>query len=162
MFDYKIALGITAVIMGILSYIPYFRDVFTGKTKPHAFTWFVWSLLTAIAFFAQLIEHAGAGAWVTATTSLFCFIVFLFALVRGHKDFPIVDWLCLASALFSLALWFFTKNPLVAIILITLTDAIAFIPTFRKSFSHPWEETIMLYAIAAIKFALGQFALETI
>ncbi len=162
MFNYKIMLGLIAIIIGIISYIPYFRDLFKGKTKPHAFTWFVWSLLTGIAFAAQVIEHAGPGAWVTGTTSLFCFIVFLFALVRGHKDFPFVDWLCLLSALFALGLWFFTKKPLTAVILITLTDAIAFIPTFRKSFSNPWSETVVLYALAAIKFAIGLLALETI
>ena len=58
----KTALGIFAILIGIYSYIPYFRDIFTGRTKPHAFTWFVWFLLTAIAFFAQLAGNGGAGA----------------------------------------------------------------------------------------------------
>ena len=38
MFEYKALLGIIAVILAFAGYIPYFRDLFLGKTKPHAYT----------------------------------------------------------------------------------------------------------------------------
>ncbi len=58
------------------------------------------------------------------------FYYFVLALVKGKKDFPLADWLCLAGCMAGLALWAFTGNPLAAIILITVIDMLAFAPTF--------------------------------
>ena len=63
--DYKTALTIIASGVSVVSYIPYFRDIFKRQTKPHIFSWFVWGLISIIAFFAQLAKGAGVGALVT-------------------------------------------------------------------------------------------------
>ena len=44
MLEYKIILGVAAVLIGIAAYIAYFRNIFAGKTKPHAFSWLVWGI----------------------------------------------------------------------------------------------------------------------
>jgi hypothetical protein len=36
--DYKAYLAIGTVVLAAASYVPYFRDMFAGKTKPHAFS----------------------------------------------------------------------------------------------------------------------------
>lgn len=41
MTDYKIVLGVVATILGFVGYVPYFRDIFRVKTRPHVFSWFV-------------------------------------------------------------------------------------------------------------------------
>ena len=56
MLEYKTILGIIAVIIALAGYVPYFRDIFRGKTKPHAFSWLVWASLTGIAFFGQIFD----------------------------------------------------------------------------------------------------------
>ncbi len=153
-------LGITAVIIGLIGYVPYFVTIFNGKTKPHAFTWFVWGLLTAIAFGGQIAGNGGAGAWVTGVTAFISFTIFALALVKGKKDFPLADWLCLAGCMLALALWAFTDNPLSAIILITGIDLLAFIPTFRKSYRKPYSEPAFTYSLSGLKFVVGIAALE--
>src|SRR3990167_9255905 len=129
----NVYLGILATLIAIYAYIPYFRNIFRGKTKPHAFSWFVWFLLTAIAFFAQVSDNAGPGAWVTGFTAVICFVIFIFGLKRGEKDIVWIDWLSLVGALLALGLWAITNEPLLSVILITLIDALGFVPTFRKS-----------------------------
>ena len=156
----KNLLGILAIIIGLIGYVPYFRTIFNGATKPHAFTWLVWGILTAIAFGGQIAGNGGAGAWVTGFTALISFAIFGFALFRGTRDFPIADWLCLGGCALALALWAFTKNPLLAIILITLVDMLAFAPTFRKSYSNPNSEPAFTYALSGLKFVVGIFALH--
>lgn len=158
----KTFLGILAIAIAIYSYVPYFRNILKGKTKPHAFSWFIWGLLTGIAFFAQLDDNGGAGAWVTGFTALACLTFFIFALKRGVKEIVLLDWLSLAGAMFALILWVLTSDPLLSVILITIIDALGFIPTFRKSFYKPNEETALTYSLSALKFAIAIVALGNV
>jgi len=82
----KTALGIIATVMAFVSYIPYIRNMLSGKTKPHAFSWLVWGTLTAIAFVGQVSKGAGPGAWVTGFTACVSFFIFVTALRTGEKD----------------------------------------------------------------------------
>lgn len=157
--DYKVLLGVTAVVIGFIGYVPYFRDIFSAKTKPHAFSWLVWGVLTGIAFVGQVVSGGGAGTWVTGFTTVICLVIFGLALSKGKKDFPLVDWLSLLGAGFALLLWFLTDDPLGAVILISIIDAVGFIPTYRKSYIRPSEETVFTYHMSSLKYLVGLFAL---
>lgn len=161
MTDYKTILGVLAVVIGFIGYAPYFRDIFRGKTKPHVFSWLVWSILTAIGFLAQITRDAGAGAWVTGFTALICFIIAGLAFKYGEKEITKVDWLCFIGALLGVVFWVITSNPATAVIIITITDAVAFFPTFRKTYYKPDEETLFEYAFASLKSLIGVFALSS-
>lgn len=158
--DFKAVVGFTAIVIGFIGYVPYFQNIFNGKTKPHAFSWLIWGILTAIAFFGQIEGNAGPGAWVTGFSAAICLVIFLIALIKGSKDFPLVDWLALAGSALALLLWYLTNSPLAAVILITIIDALGFIPTFRKSFYRPNEETTFTFSMSALKFSLGIIALN--
>ena len=155
-------LGLLALTIGLISYIPYFRGILANKTKPHAFSWFIWGLLTAIAFFAQVTSGAGPGAWVTGFSAIVCFIIVGFALVKGEKKITPSDWATFIAALATLPIWYATDNPLYAIILITLIDALGFYPTFRKSWHKPQEEVTVTYSLSAVKFAIALGALQNL
>lgn len=159
--DLKVALGIIATIIAFVSYVPYFRDIIRGQTKPHAFSWLIWGLLTGIAFIGQLIDNAGPGSWVTGFTTIVCLFIFIFALQRGEKHITKSDQISLAGAIMAIGLWLVTSDPLLAIILITVIDALGFYPTFRKSFYKPDQETAITYTLSAVKFAIAILALET-
>lgn len=158
--DIKIALAIIAVAMTLVGYFYYFKDIFAGKTKPHAFTWLVWASLTAIAFAGQISDDGGAGAYITLVTAFVSFVIFSLALFKGEKDITRSDWLSLGGAAAALLLWFFTSNPLSAVILITLVDFLGFVPTIRKSIHKPHEETLISYVLAGLKFILAIIALD--
>lgn len=160
--NYRDILGFLAVVIAFVGYVPYFRDILANKTKPHAFSWLVWGILTGIAFFGQVAGKAGPGAWVTGFTAVICLIIFVFGLVKGRKNIVFVDWLSLLGAGIALFLWFLTKEPLLSVILITIIDALAFFPTFRKSFMKPSEETATTYSLSGLKFVLSIFALNKI
>lgn len=155
-------LGLLALAIGLISYIPYFRGILADQTKPHAFSWFIWGLLTAIAFFAQVTSGAGPGAWVTGFTAIVCFIIVGFALVKGEKKITLSDWVTFIAALATLPIWYATDNPLYAVILITLIDALGFYPTFRKSWHKPQEEVTVTYGLSAVKFAIALGALQNL
>jgi hypothetical protein len=58
---------------------------------------------------------------------------------------------------FTIFLWQFTKNDLIAIILVCLIDATAFYFTFKKSYQKPHEEKLSAYVLWT--FQLIAFAL---
>ncbi len=161
MIEFKIILGIIAVIIGLISYFPYIRNIFRGKTKPHAYSWLVWTILTGTAFFVQILNKGGAGAWVTGLTAVFCLVVFILALKKGEKNITLSDKLSLGSAFLALLIWYLTSNPLIAVILIIIIDALGFYPTFRKSYHKPHEETAIMFFLAGLKFGIAIIALES-
>ena|SRR3989344_5291221 len=154
--------GGIAVALGLFGYVFYVRGISQGKVKPHAFSWFVWGLLTAIAFFAQITEGGGAGAWVTGVTAL---CSFCFALVGlGASSRVLIaksDWIFFIGALLTIPIWYFSGNPLWSVIIITIIDAVAFAPTFRKAFLNPETENGWTYTLSGLKFVVALFALES-
>jgi len=160
MIPYKIILASIGIGVAFIGYIPYFRGMFAGRTKPHAFSWLIWTILVSIAFAAQLSESGGAGSWVTGSSALLCFLVFLFAFVKGDRKFVLFDWMSLFLAFCAIALWVITNDPTFSIILVVVSDALGFLPSFRKAYLLPHEETASLYAFASIKFFLSLISLE--
>ena len=162
MYDYKTILGILAVVIGLVSYIPYYRDVLRGTTKPHPFSWFAFSLLMGITFFAQVLTGAGPGAWVTGISAVAVLGIALLSVWEGYREITTFDWVCFAGAILGIILWRATNDPLAAVIIVTVTDLIAFAPTYRKGYMKPGEETASLFALAATKYLISLFALSTL
>ncbi|MCC6954484.1 MAG: hypothetical protein IT290_10225 [Deltaproteobacteria bacterium] len=158
--DTKVALGVTAVVIGLASYVPYLQNIINGRARPHAFSWLVWGLLTVVSFAGQVVKGAGAGSRVTGVTAILCFVIFGFSLARGEKSITRGDCVSLSFALLAIPLWVVTNEPLLAIILVTVIDAVGFYPTVRKSWTKPWEETALTYFGSSVKFFLAILALE--
>jgi hypothetical protein len=38
----KELIGIVSASLAFVAYVPYFRDIFKVKTKPHPYSWFIW------------------------------------------------------------------------------------------------------------------------
>lgn len=158
--SFKLAIAIASVVMTIAGYLFYFKDIFAGKTKPHMYTWLIWGLLTGIAFFGQLADGAGTGAWVTGVTAAVSFLIVALSFKYGEKNITRSDTYFLIASLASIVLWLVTNDPLLSIILITIVDFVAFVPTIRKSLIKPGEETLIHYFFAGGKFVLAIIALE--
>lgn len=159
--QYKLILGYIAILLTFLSYIPYLKNIFQGKTKPHIFSWLVWTLITATAFAAQIVKGAGAGAWATGATTIICLIILIFSLFKGEKNLALFDWVGLVMSLAALISWWITRQPILAIFLVTIADAISSSLTFRKGFYKPFEETASTFALNSFKWIIAIFALQS-
>ncbi|MAG91952.1 hypothetical protein CMO83_04715 [Candidatus Woesearchaeota archaeon] len=118
-------------------------------------------VLQSTAFVAQIVKGAGAGAWAMGITALASFIISVLALFKGEKKFSKLDWGFFASALLAILLWWITKEPLLSVILVTITDALASLLTSYKSYYKPLEESATYFALSSIKWIAGIFALNT-
>ena len=159
LLDTKDLMGLVSVIIPLFGYGIYLRSVLRGQTKPHLFSWIVWTLSTGIMFVAQWQGGAEAGCWVTGMTTVLCGLVAGYAFLRGEKNITRSDWVALYGALMIIPVWWITKNVLWAVILSVVIEVMAFFPTFRKSWSKPWEENSILYMLEVLKWTIAFFAL---
>lgn len=156
----KTLLTTVSILFALLSYIPYFRDIRRHKTKPHAFTWLVWCVMSTSAYFSQVADGGGVASWVLAFTAVVNFAIFWIALYKGQKDITVLDWFCLFGAFIGLALMTFNEDPPLSLGLISAVNVIGFIPTVRKSMLKPQQETATTFAFTALKYFFSIIALE--
>jgi hypothetical protein len=152
--------GLAAVVFGLVSYVPYLWGMHHGRVRPHAFTWFLWGLLTAIAFAAQVADGAGPGSWITGVTAIVSLGVAGGAWHQSRlSNVVTVDWYFFFAALTAIPLWLLTRTPLYSVILVTAIDALAYVPTFRKSWHWPEQESVFTFVLGSLKFLLAIAAL---
>ena len=118
-------------------------------------------VLATITFFAQSARDGGPGTWATAFTAIVCFLIAVIAYLRGKGRIKKIDEVSLAGAALAVGLWYYTDNPLSAVLLAIVVGALGFVPTFRKAFDKPQEETAITYLLNGIKFAVAMLALES-
>ncbi len=157
----KESLVIAAVIMAIIGNIPYLIDIIKKKIKPHPYTWFIWSIVSAVTFFGALVKGGGIGVIPTATAEIFTIIIFLFSLQYGFKHVRKIDHYFLALALLGLIPWILTKDPTISVITVVSIDFIAFIPTLIKTYKDPKSEKSILYEMNVTRHILTLLTLQT-
>ena len=157
----KELLSVIAIALTFIAFIPYIRSIRQGKTKPHAFSWIIWASVTFIIFLAQLADKGGVGAWPIGVSGVITLYVAMLAYLK-KSDIIITkqDWLFFILAMFSLPFWYFTSNPLWAVVILTTVALLGFAPTFRKSYNRPYEESLLFYILMAIRNVLVIMALE--
>ena len=160
--DIQTVLGVSAVIIGFAGYVPYMWGIYTGTVKPHAFTWSIWGTLTGVAFFAQIAGDGGPGAWVTGFTAAMSFVFVAAGLTESSRSYIVrSDWLFFSAAIASIPLWYFSGDALFSVILISIIDFLAFIPTMRKAYQYPDTEPFQTYLLSGLKFIPSIFALSS-
>ncbi len=161
MVELKNAVGVLAIILTFIGYVPYIKDVVSGKTVPHIYSWFLWGFVTFIAFALQVSAGGGIGTFVTLTAALLCTVVFIIGFTKkGKKDITRLDTLFFFSALAALGFWLIAKQPVISAILTTGIDLLGFAPTIRKSWNKPYTETLSFYILNTIRFLLAVFSLQ--
>lgn len=159
--EYKIFLGYLALIIEAIAYAIYFVGIYRGKTKPHAFTWLVWGTLNAIGFAAVLISGGESVAVVLGVNALACFSIAAFGFKQHRVIYDKYDWAALSGAFIGIFLWWLTSDPLYAVVLISISDGVGMVPTYRKSYRLPFEENLSSFALGIFYYLLALLALNS-
>lgn len=161
--ELKVVLGAVAAGLALFSSYLYIKDIFRGNTKPHTYTWLIWSIVTTIAFFGQVVSGGGPGSWATGVAAVVT-ILTLFISLKGNygtKDITKLDTVCLVLAILAILPWLLIKNVLWSVLLATFIDLIAFVPTMRKTWHAPKSESLGSMWADAIKHALSMYSMGT-
>jgi hypothetical protein len=160
MMDIKIIFSGLAIILTFLAYVAYIKDILKGKTTPHAYTWLIFCLVNAFVFALQLMAGAGIGSFVSLVISITFFVIFILSLFKGEKHITFSDTIFFVLALMSFILWIITKQSVLSVVLLSIINIFAFIPTIRKSWNKPFSETILTYIINTVRYGIALLALE--
>ena len=159
-FDLKILLGSLAALVALLNYLPYVVGVVRRTLHPHAFSWIIFTIITATISVAQFSAGAGAGAWATGATAITTAVIAGFALRNGGYRITRFDTVSLVAALIAIPVWILTDNPLLAVIILTSIEVLGFLPTYRKAWLHPGDESQLAFILTIIKYVLALGAME--
>jgi hypothetical protein len=161
--DFRQLCAALALALTFYAFLPYLRDILRGRTKPHVFSWVIWGLTTLVVFFAQWRAGGGWGAWVIGLSGVLTLLIAALAWShRGDARITRLDWGFFLGALSSLPLWYFTDDPLWAVVVLTVVDLLGFGPTLRKVIDQPRSESPGFFALFFVRNVLVVFSLETI
>jgi len=157
----KTIFTIISLVFGFGVFLPYYINIWKKVAKPHLFSWLPWGILTGIGFISSLQGGGGEGSWIFALQSILCFGIAGYALVKGEKNITRIDWFFFVSAIIIMFIYAFTKNAVISILLAAIIDFLAFFPTFRKSYSKPYDEPALTYFSSFLSFLFSLGALQT-
>jgi hypothetical protein len=156
----KELVGLITVALAFIGLVPYIIDIFRNKTKPHVFTWVVWAMVTFLAFLGQWQKGAGAGSWTTGVTGILTIFIAIISIKKGSRDITKSDVIVFIMALIAIIPWLLTKDPTLSVIILTIVNTLAFIPTIRKTMKDPKSETFSSYVIHTFRHSLSIVALS--
>lgn len=158
---YKEFLSALAIALTFFAFFPYICSILKGEIKPHVFSWVIWGSTTFIVFLAQLKDGGGVGAWPIGVSGLITiYVAFLAYVKKADITITKTDWFFFLSAMMSLPLWYFTADPLWAVIILTGVDVFGFGPTVRKAYSHPFDENRLFFSLFMVRNLIVVIALE--
>jgi len=158
---HKETLSAAAIAITFIAFFPFIHAIIKGAIIAHVFSWVIWGATTVIVFFAQLEDKGGAGAWpIGVSGCITMFIALLAYLKRADMTITRTDWLFFASALASLPFWYFTSDPLWAVVILTAVDVLGFGPTVRKAYRSPRSESPAFFGLFAVRNLIVIMALE--
>ena len=158
---YKEILSVIAIALTFMAFYPYIRSIIRGDTKPHVFSWVIWGSTTFVVFLAQLEGKGGVGAWpIGVSGGITIFVAVIAYIKKADISITKIDWLFFVSAMSSLPFWYFTSDPLWAVVILTTVDVLGFGPTVRKTYSYPYSESLLFFMLVAVRNIIVIFALE--
>ena len=101
----------------------------------------------------------GRGIW--GVNAVVCFAVAGLAVKHGSLDIRRSDIISAVCALAAIPLWYVTRQPLAAVVIVILVEAFAYYPTFRKGHKKPHEELVFTYSVDAVRCLISLLAMES-
>ena len=99
---------------------------------------------------------------MNAVVIVICLFIIFFSIKNGFRDIRKLDIFVLIIAILAIIMWLITYDAFWSVILISFANIIAYIPTFRKSYSKPYEEAVYLYGINFFRHGISIMALTNI
>ncbi len=159
-FSYQEIMGILSTLLASSTLVLYIISIFKGQSKPHIYTWMVWTILASIGFAAQISDNAGSGAGAIGSVALLCALITMISIKYGNKNHTNIDRAFFLLSLLALLPWYIFQSAQWSVIIISIINVVGFFPTFRKSWKAPHEEKLIPFFLTSIAMFMSLFALN--
>jgi hypothetical protein len=154
--------GLLGGLVGVAGTLPYVRDMLRGSTVPHRGTWFVWSVIEAVA----VVSHrADGGGWLLvplAGQAAGTVAVFVLSVRRGVGGLTRTDLALIALAAVGILGWIRLDRPVVATACVVLADLVGMVLMVPKAWVAPESETVTTFAMASLGGALAAVSADAL
>ena len=141
--------GIVAGVLSVFAYLPYIIETLKGQTQPQRSTWFIWSVLSSMSFFAQVMEGATDSLWFSGVQASGTILVSILSIRYGTGSFlNRADSFILMGAAAGLCLWYFTDNAVYALAISIGISALGSLLTIAKAYRDPDSESILSWLVS--------------
>ena len=157
------AFGVAAGVASVIALTPYLWGILFGRTRPQQTSWFIWSILSTIAFFSQAYEGADHSLWFAGVQCSGTVVVLALSCTKG-KAAPLrpADTLTLLAAGIGIALWSFTENAAWALAITIFISLLGGVRTISGAYQDPAREPMMTWSIFTIASVLAILAVGKI
>ncbi len=151
--EWFIYVGTVLSFIGGLSYV---RLTLLGKVQPNKLSWLLIGIVPMIAFFAALSEGVGKQALLSFIVGVNPLMIFLASFVNKKAYWKLgkFDYYCGFFAFIAIVVWYLSGSGVWAIIFSILADISAALPIFKKSYTHPFSESYVVFLFGIINSAL--------
>lgn len=151
--------GIVSTVLAVALNVPYIRAILHGKTKPHQFSWIIYTIMNAIVTVSQFMAGARATVLVSFVFLLFNFVILALSFKYGTRNTSRLDWFLFVFSLATIVAWYITKDPAVAIWLTVIIDICATTMIILKIRKLPNSEDAKAWIIGVLAYVFTCLAL---
>ncbi|HLP43913.1 MAG TPA: hypothetical protein VK145_01385 [Candidatus Nanoarchaeia archaeon] len=141
-FISALVLSVAASLLQILGYWIYFVKIREKRVRPNTASWSIWA-------FGAVLESVSyvfvTGDWVKNLLPVACalcaVLLFLYCVRYGHfEKLSQLDRILVMVDLVIILIWWLSKSPIYANILLVITAVVSFLPIIRSTWINPRNE----------------------
>lgn len=146
-----------AIALNLFGHLFYIKSIIRGNTKPNLVSWLIWVMAPFIGVFFQVKAGAGLSVLPIFIAGFGSLITIITAVVVKNAFWKITafDVYCGLLSLAALVFYVFTHNLSISILFAISSDALAFIPTYKKAWNFPETEYHSTYSFPIFSNLIG-------
>lgn len=157
----QVYIGYAAGLLQLIVFALLIRSMMRGVTKPNLAGWVLYTVAMGMIVASSIALHAWQALWLAISYLFGQVVVILFSLRSGYFGFTKFDYTCIALSFLGLLLWLNTSNPLYALVLNVVVDALGTLTIARKLYLHRETEDRLAWSFGAAVALLNVFAIAS-
>jgi hypothetical protein len=142
-----------------LAFLPYIRDMGSGRAIPLRSTWLIWSVLSTMSFLSNVSKGATDSLLFLGTQTGFTVLIFLLSLRFGMgRMLRGGDLGLLLLSAFGVLMWLITADAIWALSISIGVSALGGFVTIAKTYRQPETETPCCWLLMALAAGCGAFS----
>jgi hypothetical protein len=148
-------LATLSLVISILGGAPYAVQALRGRIKPERATWGIWTVILVLSVAGYRAEGGQESSLFILGDLIITAAIFLIAIFKGSGGTSRLDRYCILLSLMGLMVWQISSDPVYQILGTVTADALALVPTIKKTLDDPDNESSIAFFSAALASLLG-------